>query len=45
MFLMPLIAAGSFWAFYRQTPPAGFVLLAVLSIPSVIAGAKCFFSG
>jgi hypothetical protein len=45
MFLMPLIAAGSFWAFYRQTPPAGFVLLAVLSIPSVIAGAQRFFSG
>jgi hypothetical protein len=45
MLLMPLIAAGSFWAFYRQTPTAGFILLAVLSIPSVIALAKCFFPG
>jgi hypothetical protein len=35
--LMPLIAAAGFWAFYRQMVPAGFVFLAVLSIPSVIA--------
>jgi hypothetical protein len=37
MFLLPLLAAGSFWAFYRQTPTTGFILLSVLSIPSVIA--------
>jgi hypothetical protein len=35
--LLSLIAAGSFWAFYRQIPAAGFILLAVLLVPSVIA--------
>jgi hypothetical protein len=37
IFLMLPAAAAVFWAFYRQMAVAGFILLAVLSIPSVIA--------
>ena len=37
IFLMPLAAAAIFWAFYRQMAVAGFILLAVFSIPSIIA--------
>jgi hypothetical protein len=37
IFLMPLIAAAGFWAFYRQMVTAGFALLAVLSIPFFVA--------
>ncbi|MDR2786113.1 MAG: hypothetical protein LBB83_09400 [Treponema sp.] len=37
IFLLPLIAAAGFWAFYGQMITAGYILLAFLSIPSVIA--------
>jgi hypothetical protein len=40
MLLMPLVAAGCFWAFYRQAPASGFILLSVLLIPAVIALVK-----
>jgi hypothetical protein len=34
---MPLAAAAVFWAFYGQMFTAGFILLAALAVPSVIA--------
>jgi hypothetical protein len=34
---MPFAAAACFWAFYGQMAPAGFILLAFLSVPSFIA--------
>ncbi|MDR2786174.1 MAG: hypothetical protein LBB83_09705 [Treponema sp.] len=46
IFLMPPTAAAVFWAFYGQMVPAGFILLAALSIPSIIAfAAACFNLG
>jgi hypothetical protein len=35
--VMPLAAAACFWALYGQMGPAGFMLLALLSVPSLIA--------
>jgi hypothetical protein len=44
--LLPLTAAAVFWAFYGQMFPAGFILLAALSIPSIVAlAAACFNFG
>jgi hypothetical protein len=44
--LMPLIAAAVFWAFYGQMSMAGFILLAVLAVPFIVAfAAACFKAG
>jgi hypothetical protein len=41
--LMPLTAATIFWTFYGQMFTAGFILLAVLAVPSIVAlAAACF---
>jgi hypothetical protein len=43
VFLMPFAAAAVFWAFYGQMVLVGVLLLAVVSIPAVIALGAVFF--